>query len=188
MAQSELTAQELATADVAPGWWWMERKSLVDRFWAFVDKRPDGCWLWTGALFRDGYGAFRVPRGNVRAHRLSWALANRTPVPSGLVIRHTCDVKKCVNPAHLASGTPQDNSDDAVARKRLRTGPMPSRRWQPIETAPKDETDVLTYGPAGQVVARWEDDAWRVYNYGYCDATVRKRPTHWRPLPAPPSE
>jgi hypothetical protein len=58
--------------------------------------------------------------------------------------------------------------------------------WQPIETAPKDGTDVLTFGLAGQVVARYEDDAWRIYNYGYEDATVRKMPTHWRPLAPPP--
>jgi len=58
--------------------------------------------------------------------------------------------------------------------------------WREIATAPKDETDVLTFGPAGMVVARYADDAWRIYNYGYEDATVRKRPTHWQPLPEAP--
>lgn len=58
--------------------------------------------------------------------------------------------------------------------------------WQLIDTAPKDETDVLTFGPAGRVVARYEDGRWVIYNYGYEDATVRKWPTHWMPLPDPP--
>jgi hypothetical protein len=58
--------------------------------------------------------------------------------------------------------------------------------WQSIETAPKNETDVLTFGPAGMIVARYDDDAWRIYNNGYEDATVRKQPTHWMPLPSPP--
>jgi hypothetical protein len=58
--------------------------------------------------------------------------------------------------------------------------------WQPIATAPKDGADVMTFGGAGMVVARYEDEAWRLYNYGYEEATVRKQPTHWRPLPNPP--
>jgi hypothetical protein len=67
-------------------------------------------------------------------------------------------------------------------------GGRPETGWQrkPISEAPKDGTDVLTVGMAGYVVARWEDDAWRVYNYGYEDATVRKQPTHFYDLPSPP--
>ncbi len=71
-------------------------------------------------------------------------------------------------------------------RHRLQNQPVIAREWFDIKTAPKDGTDVLTFGMAGLVVARWEDEAWRIYNYGYEDATVRKTPTHWQPLPAPP--
>ena len=34
-------------------------------------------------------------------------------------MRHTCDVKSCVNPDHLLVGTVQDNANDAVERDRL---------------------------------------------------------------------
>lgn len=50
-------------------------------------------------------------------HRLSWTLT-RGPIPDGLWILHQCDVKLCVNPAHLRPGTPSDNTGDTVSRAR----------------------------------------------------------------------
>lgn len=31
---------------------------VEERFWAKVDKasHPDGCWVWSGSLNKDGYG------------------------------------------------------------------------------------------------------------------------------------
>ena len=36
----------------------------------------------------------------------------------GLVSRHTCDVRNCINPAHILSGTIGDNNRDTWARGR----------------------------------------------------------------------
>lgn len=36
----------------------------------------------------------------------------------GLVIRHTCDNARCINPQHLIIGTQQDNIQDMVERSR----------------------------------------------------------------------
>lgn len=33
---------------------------VEERFWDKVDKVNDGCWLWKGALFSNGYGHFQV--------------------------------------------------------------------------------------------------------------------------------
>lgn len=76
------------------------------------------CWIWTGGLTSDtGYGRFRTPTGVIGAHRWSY-LAAHGPTDEP-VIRHTCDVRCCVNPAHLLAGTQADNNADAVRRGRI---------------------------------------------------------------------
>lgn len=72
---------------------------------------PNGdCWLWTGKVNNNGYGPHR------RAYR------DTKGDPNGLVIRHTCDVRRCMNPDHLIGGTQLENMADARAKGRLRGG------------------------------------------------------------------
>ena len=40
------------------------------RFWAKVNKRADGCWIWTGALTDTGHGRYNFDGDTVRVHRL----------------------------------------------------------------------------------------------------------------------
>lgn len=96
------------------------RIPLEERFWQKVDKRgPDDCWLWTGALNMHGYGKIGISDelGPETAHRLSYEWA-KGPIPAGLQVNHTCDVRNCVNPAHLYAGTAKDNTRDAIERGR----------------------------------------------------------------------
>ena len=90
------------------------------RFWSKVNKTAT-CWLWTAGYFGNGYGAFGVNRINVGAHRYSYTL-HKGEIGEGLVIRHTCDVRACVNPNHLIIGTPKDNINDMVERNRQAKG------------------------------------------------------------------
>lgn len=91
---------------------------LIERFENKFQPEPNsGCWIWEACLFSDGYGQFGYNYKNYRAHRFSYALYNG-PVPSNLIIRHTCDNPLCVNPAHLLLGTIQDNYEDMVKRDR----------------------------------------------------------------------
>lgn len=94
------------------------------RFWAKVDRLgPDDCWEWTGHRDPKGYGKFMVTKssGTTTAHRYSYEMAHG-PIPDGLMVRHSCDNPPCVNPAHLAVGTAQNNADDIADHGRRRTG------------------------------------------------------------------
>lgn len=84
-------------------------------FWAQVDMSA-GCWLWTGALDRDGYGIFAAKPWQ-RAHRFSYWL-HQGSLPAGLYVMHTCDVPACVNPQHLVLGTAEDNASDRDQKGR----------------------------------------------------------------------
>lgn len=66
--------------------------------------------------------------------------------------------------------------------------------WQLIETAPKDGTRFLTWTPRygvriGTAVHRSDHDDWlsNVDQYGG-SSKGGERPTHWAPLPAPPTQ
>lgn len=85
-------------------------------------KKSDACWLWTGACDRDGYGVMRATihgQHLKKAHRFSWALHNKQPIPKGMVVCHTCDNPRCVNPSHLWLGTAAENQMDRVKKGRV---------------------------------------------------------------------
>lgn len=91
----------------------------LERFWNKVDVRgPAECWPWHTASENE-YGKFSVKRPPFRqigSHVFSWIIANRSDVPEGCIILHSCDFKKCVNPAHLSAGTYSQNTKEAVER------------------------------------------------------------------------
>jgi len=95
----------------------------VQRFWSKVDIRnPDECWPWTAGLFSDsGYGQFWVNRINARTNRVAWMIAYDA-VPEGLFVCHSCDNPACCNPDHLFLGTPGDNVQDCLEKKRFPVG------------------------------------------------------------------
>jgi hypothetical protein len=59
-------------------------------------------------------------------------------------------------------------------------------QWQPIDTAPKDGTWYLTYGPEGHGMARYMDCMNDPDMAGWFEGAVLD--THWMPLPAAPTE
>lgn len=86
----------------------------MDRFWDKVMPEPNsGCWLWMGALYFNGYGAFGVNRKTRRAHRIAYE-ALRGPIPAGLHLDHKCRVRSCVNPDHLEPVTQAENNRRGV--------------------------------------------------------------------------
>jgi len=63
-------------------------------------------------------------------------------------------------------------------------------QWQPIKTAPKDETPILSWIPDMECISvvKWYDAYWTMCDdfEHYHGANVK--PTHWMPLPKPPGE
>jgi hypothetical protein len=162
------------------------------RFWSKVAERAnsDGCWLWTGAQNKRGYGIFRAHRKNLYAHRVAFALTER-PVTSAVLVCHRCDNPPCCNPAHLFAGTPADNTADMVAKGRQIKGDRQVFRMHP-ERAPRGERNAhakLTWenvreirrlhaiGVQGRTMTRM---------FGVNDSTVSKviRGTSWKEHPA----
>lgn len=60
--------------------------------------------------------------------------------------------------------------------------------WQPIESAPKDGTEVLTYdrnwSDHGVAISWYAKAYWQVQERD--DPTTHHHPTHWQPLPPSP--
>ena len=98
-----------------------------DRFWSYVDRgAADVCWPWLRGPYakpaHDSYGQFYVGEAQLRAHVAAFVLASGALVPSGAVVRHTCDNARCCNPQHLVLGTVADNNRDRVTRGRSAIG------------------------------------------------------------------
>lgn len=77
-----------------------------------------GCWLWTGEIGSSGYGRFYAYGRKYRAHRFSYE-AYKGEIPKGMLILHSCDNPRCVNPDHLRVGTDADNTRDKMERGRF---------------------------------------------------------------------
>lgn len=87
---------------------------------------------------------------------------------------------------------------DALDAKDKRIAELGAAGWQPIDTAPKDGTrvdvwvrpwDAFASGNPNRITNAWfEDGKWKRILSGWTmDIKDCGAPTHWRPVPIPPS-
>lgn len=97
-----------------------KRTDPIERFWNFIKlpTRLHGCWEWTGGLFQGtGYGQFWHLQKKISAHRFSYEHFVG-PIPSNMIVCHSCDKPQCINPRHLFLGTNKDNTQDMMRKGR----------------------------------------------------------------------
>jgi hypothetical protein len=91
------------------------RVSALGRFLLRIDPAPGACWHWRGKLDRAGYAVFRIGGRQIAGHRFSYAVVFG-PIPDRFVVHHRCEVRDCVNPAHLETVSRQENTARGLAR------------------------------------------------------------------------
>lgn len=129
------------------------------RFEAKVDRSggPDACHLWTGSR-GEGYGRIFCGGRLEGAHRVAWAIAHG-PIPEGpghhgTCVLHRCDVRACVNPAHLFLGSVADNNRDMAGKGRLVLAPpMPGERNGRAKLTGADVAEIRRRVAAGEARA-----------------------------------
>lgn len=107
------------------------RMSFAERYERLAFPEPNsGCFIWMGALNKDGYGVIGIGyeseknKKNTLAHRVAYEHFVG-PIPEGLQLDHLCRVRCCVNPAHLEPVTNAENL-------RRGMGPALTRARPPI--------------------------------------------------------
>lgn len=98
------------------------------RFQKMLERKPNGCLIFTGAVDPSslGYGRFREAENRVWiAHRYAWFLRYGT-VPA--LLRHVkCHNPLCCETDHIQPGTHQDNTDDMMKAGRQRGKLLPEQ-------------------------------------------------------------
>jgi hypothetical protein len=92
--------------------------SLVE---AMCRKNDAGCWIWRGHTNERGYASWKPANHSMESVYRAIANAAHGPKPPGMLTRHLCHEKLCVNPEHLRYGTHHENMLDMQANGSIRS-------------------------------------------------------------------
>lgn len=103
----------------------MSRRQTAESFWARVERKPSGCWEWTGCVNTGGYGNVVWDQKCYVTHRVAAWLSGLITNPSAPLsskepthVLHKCDNRRCCNPEHFFLGSFSDNMFDAYQKGR----------------------------------------------------------------------
>lgn len=150
---------------------------IMDRVHRTIQIDADtGCWLWQAST-RNGYAVTSRDGKNGYVHRFV-ADVFHGPCPQGHEVMHSCDVRRCVNPAHLSYGTRAENMADMVCKGRSTAGrPKPWLRTNHVECPVCGETfksklitstgkRQVTCSPACRIALTGRDELGRLRPHG----------------------
>lgn len=133
----------------------------------YIEREPDQCWNWTGALFqKTNYGQFFYDNKTVLAHRFAFLLKDPKFDQEQFVL-HTCDNRWCVNPNHLYLGDHDKNMEDMTDRDRQAKGESNGDSVLKDEDV-RDIFDLQSKGHSQRAIARLvgisQATVWNVLN------------------------
>lgn len=152
------------------------KQPVRDKFWEYVQVGSENeCWPWQGSKTH-GYGVLDAGHKTMTAHRFAYELVNG-PVADGLEVRHTCDNRPCCNPAHLLTGTRQDNNQDRRDRNRSARG----EKSASARLTEAQVSEIRRLRLAG-------DEYWKIaekYSISISTARAAARGKTWKCVPCP---
>lgn len=125
----EISEQNVSSIKMGKTWGWLTGKkyikqpirSMKERLQKYDIEPEKGCWIWKGSKSKNGYGQIKVNKTTKEVHRVSYQ-EYKGKIPTGMIVRHICDVKHCLNPDHLILGTHKQNMKDMTDRNRQAKG------------------------------------------------------------------
>jgi hypothetical protein len=103
-------------------WHEMRKNELFNR----TTINENGCWIWNGPIFHDGYGNCGGGYPDQRSHRASYILFKGV-IPNKMWILHNCNMPLCINPEHLYLGDVKQNVKDCIEAGTFPRGPNPKK-------------------------------------------------------------
>lgn len=94
-------------------------EQFLARLRSYLKTDANGCWIWQGLKTHTGYGQIACRGRPKTVHRIFFQMLKGLSLRKDQWVLHRCDVPACANPAHLWLGTPKDNSQDCVRKRRF---------------------------------------------------------------------
>ena len=126
----------------------------------------NGCFICTSHARSKGYPLSWFDGKKTRLNRFVYQQMFGE-IPEGLVIRHKCDVRECINPEHLETGTQRENIWDAYTRNRMQgcVGERNNNAKLTVEKVKEIKIALINKSDTNYGLAR---------KYGVSDMAIRK--------------